>query len=192
MLHTLWEPGRSATWVPLRFTWCYRKFACSARLKEKDQLLPRLFPTAFLNLGIGLESAITNHHSQIKNQRRLRLLEIASDFLAAFKCTPYSLPFFVYRTSFNGEPIPVSNSTLLSHFAPRLSIRLAARFLLWWLFLHRRLRSRQRGLPTFACRRLSLLSGGSLPSSAFRFYPDGLRSPFSSLASQAFRLRSRA
>lgn len=33
----------------------------------------------------------------------------------------------------------------------------AIRFLVWWLFLHRRLRSRQRGLPLESCKRLRIL-----------------------------------
>lgn len=48
----------------------------------------------------------------------------------------------------------------------------AFRFLLWWLFLHRRLRSgneAQLSLSRFAP------FGGSLPPGATRFYPNGLR-----------------
>src|SRR5687768_15922424 len=48
----------------------------------------------------------------------------------------------------------------------------AFRFLMWWLFLHRRLRSSneaQLSLSRFAP------FGGSLPPGATRFYPNGLR-----------------
>jgi len=48
----------------------------------------------------------------------------------------------------------------------------AVRFLLWWLFLHRRLRSgneAQLSLGRFAP------FGGSLPLGASRFYPPGSR-----------------
>jgi len=48
----------------------------------------------------------------------------------------------------------------------------AVRFLLWWLFLHRRLRSgneAQLSLSRFAP------FGGSLPLGATRFYPNGSR-----------------
>jgi hypothetical protein len=48
----------------------------------------------------------------------------------------------------------------------------AVRFLLWWLFLHRRLRSgneAQLSLNRFAP------FGGSLPLGATRFYPNGSR-----------------
>ena len=67
---------------------------------------------------------------------------------------------------------------LFTHFVLFLSELDANRFLLWWLFLHRRLRSRQRG--SFACapERLLLLSGGSLPKSVSRFYPSNLKKFF--------------
>jgi hypothetical protein len=49
-------------------------------------------------------------------------------------------------------------------------------FLLWWLFLHRRLRSRQRGL-AFASR--LLLSSEVIGfRSATRFYPGAESKPF--------------
>ncbi len=35
--------------VPLRFTWCYRKLACSARLKKQNQLSSGFFPTRSWN-----------------------------------------------------------------------------------------------------------------------------------------------
>jgi hypothetical protein len=59
-----------------------------------------------------------------------------------------------------------------------LSKHRADRFFLWWLFLHRRLRPRQRGLLAFACKRLLLLPGGSLPKSVVRFYPSNLKKFF--------------
>lgn len=45
----------------------------------------------------------------------------------------------------------------------------AAWFLLWWLFLHRRLRLRQRG--STEVERLCYYRGRSVPRSATRFYP---------------------
>lgn len=50
----------------------------------------------------------------------------------------------------------------------------AVRFLLWWLFLHRRLRSRQRGSfsPFGSIERLSHLLGRSFPAGVVGFYPD--------------------
>jgi hypothetical protein len=46
-------------------------------------------------------------------------------------------------------------------------------FLLWWLFLHRRLRPRQRGFNQACARmkRLTLPCGRSFPQGATRFYP---------------------
>src|SRR4026209_2935728 len=48
----------------------------------------------------------------------------------------------------------------------------AFRFLLWWLFLHRRLRSGNEA--QLSLRRIAPF-GGSLPPGATRFYPNGLR-----------------
>jgi hypothetical protein len=72
-----------------------------------------------------------------------------------------------------------------------LSKHRADRFLLWWLFLHRRLRSRQRGLLAFACKRLLLLPGGSLPKSVVRFYPSNLKKFFNLFVSKPFGFDSR-
>jgi len=71
------------------------------------------------------------------------------------------------RRAFSGQHTICINKLLAF-----LSNHCAVRFLLWWLFLHRRLRSRQRG--SNARRHLSdfcSLSGGSLPKSVSRFYP---------------------
>jgi hypothetical protein len=48
----------------------------------------------------------------------------------------------------------------------------AVRFLLWWLFLHRRLRSGNEA--QLSSSRFAPF-GGSLPPGATRFYPNGLR-----------------
>src|ERR1044071_2274925 len=76
--------------------------------------------------------------------------------------------------------IPVSNWRSVNLRAALESVsqsshseeRGAVRFLLWWLFLHRRLRSgneAQLSLSRFAP------FGGSLPQGATRFYPNGSR-----------------
>ncbi len=48
----------------------------------------------------------------------------------------------------------------------------AVRFLLWWLFLHRRLRSGNEAQLSSSC---FAPFGGSLPLGATRFYPNGSR-----------------
>lgn len=65
----------------------------------------------------------------------------------------FDLPFFLYSENVRGELFPVS-TTICFHISPVfLSNYRADRFFLWWLFLHRRLRSRQRGL--FCFRKIS-------------------------------------
>lgn len=60
---------------------------------------------------------------------------------------------FVSRSSLCGEPSPVSTLPVLPF---RLRFRAGAiRFLFWWLYLHRRLRPRQRGPAYFPIRRSS-------------------------------------
>ena len=54
VLHTLWKSAMGHH-VPLRSTWCYRKFACSARLKKR---IPGI-----------LKSQIPNPKSQIPNPK---------------------------------------------------------------------------------------------------------------------------
>jgi hypothetical protein len=59
----------------------------------------------------------------------------------------------------------------------------AVRFLVWWLFLHRRLRfgnEAQLSLSRFAP------FGGSLPQGATRFYPNGLRKSRNLLFAEPF------
>lgn len=79
--------------------------------------------------------------------------------------------FFIFRKC-SRRTVSGQHQICFHIFAVFLSKHRANRFLLWWLFLHRRLRSRQRG--SFACapERLLLLSGGSLPKSITRFYPN--------------------
>ncbi len=60
---------------------------------------------------------------------------------------------FVSRGSLCGEPSPVSTPPAFA-FSWRFHAG-AIRFLLWWLFLHRRLRSRQRGPAYYQIRRKS-------------------------------------
>jgi hypothetical protein len=75
-----------------------------------------------------------------------------------------------------GDQLAVSQSPVSTrisfHKSSRSEERGAFRFLLWWLFLHRRLRSgneAQLALSRFAP------FGGSLPPGAIRFYSNGSR-----------------
>jgi hypothetical protein len=87
------------------------------------------------------------------------------------------LPIFVSRKVSAESIFPVSIQIMFAHFLLRCLKRDADRFLLWWLFLHRRLRSRQRGS---VCR-----SNPSdiatfrlyLPKGVVCFYPNNLKSP---------------
>jgi hypothetical protein len=63
--------------------------------------------------------------------------------------------------------------------------------LLGWLFLHRRLRSRQRGSIAFAPERLLLSFGGSLPKEVIRFYPNNLKKFFNFFSAKPFGFDSR-
>ena len=65
---------------------------------------------------------------------------------------------FVSRGSLCGEPSPVSTPPAFA-FSWRFHAG-AIRFLFWWLFLHRRLRSRQRGPRVRSFRRTSFRLGG--------------------------------
>jgi hypothetical protein len=56
----------------------------------------------------------------------------------------FDLPDFVFRSCLRSANLR-SAPKLNNHFVLFLSELDAVRFLLWWLFLHRRLRSRQRG-----------------------------------------------
>ncbi len=109
----------------------------------------------------------------------------------------FDSPIFLYPENARGEPFSGQHTScfhilLFPHLAVFLSKHRADRFFLWWLFLHRRLRSRQRGLLACACKRLLLLPGGSLPKSVVRFYPSNLKKFFNSFVSKAFRLRFKA
>jgi len=102
---------------------------------------------------------------------------------------------FLYPEKTRGERISGQHTKcfrilLFSHLAVFLSKHCADRFLLGWLFLHRRLRSRQRG--SFCNERLLLLPGGSLPKSVVRFYPNNPKKFFNLFLSKAFRLRFKA
>ena len=94
--------------------------------------------------------------------------------MAIFKCTLYSLPDFVFRSCLR-QALLRSASKMFTHLVLFLSELDANRCLLWWLFLHRRLRSRQRG--SFCNERLCWLPGGSLPKSVICFYPNNLKNP---------------
>ncbi len=108
----------------------------------------------------------------------------------------FDSPIFLYPENSRGEHISGQHTNyfhilLFPHSAVFLSKHSADRFLLWWLFLHRRLRSRQRGLLAFACKRLLLLPGGSLPKSVVRFYPNNLKKFFNLFVSKPFGFDSR-
>jgi len=77
----------------------------------------------------------------------------------------------LYSEAARGEHIPGQHTNCFHILLAVLSKRCANRFLLWWLYLHRRLRSRQRG------SQLSLMSdfapfGCSFPNGVARFYPN--------------------
>ena len=91
--------------------------------------------------------------------------------LATFRCAPYSLPDFVYRSCLRWAFLR-SASKLTNHFVLFLSELDAVRFLLWWLFLHRRLRSRQRG--SFCNERLLLTFWWFLAKKCFSFLSEKL------------------
>ena len=65
--------------------------------------------------------------------------------VATFTCTRYSSPVFLYPENARGEQVSGQHTICLNKLLVFLSNHRADRFLLWWLFLHRRLRSRQRG-----------------------------------------------
>ena len=92
--------------------------------------------------------------------------------LVIFKCTLYSSPIFLYSEVARGEHFSGQHQSYLHIFVVFLSKHCADRFFLWWLFLHRRLRSRQRG--SFVCtpERLLLSFSGSLPKDIVCFYPN--------------------
>ena len=84
-------------------------------------------------------------------------------------CIPKTLAASRFRSAHN----------LFTHFAVFLSKHRADRFLLWWLFLHRRLRSRQRG--SSCDERLLLLSRWFLAEKCFPFLsgkPEKVFQPF--------------
>jgi len=125
----------------------------------------------------------------------LRLLKMTPNFVtsslryrsifdlrsATFKCTLYLLPD-LYSEDARGELFSGQHPNCLHILFCSSGELDANRFLLGWLFLHHRLRSRQRG--SFACapERLLLLSGGSLPKSVSRFYPGNLKKSFNSFS----------
>lgn len=80
---------------------------------------------------------------------------------------------FVSRRSLCGEPSTVSTLPVLP-FRWRFHAG-AIRFLLWWLFLHRRLRSRQRGPAYFSFRKTSFRRATLAP---FRMIIPARRSAF--------------
>ena len=65
---------------------------------------------------------------------------------------------FCIPTTLCGEHLPVSTQIVFTHCDALASG--AIRFLFWWLFLHRRLRSRQRGPRVRSFRRTSFRLGG--------------------------------
>jgi hypothetical protein len=68
------------------------------------------------------------------------------------------------------------------HEAAAREVHGAVWFLLWWLFLHRRLRTRQRG--SASCDASGLAPRRLInPAGVIRFYPDDLGSPVTALAS---------
>src|SRR5215203_6126585 len=73
--------------------------------------------------------------------------------------------FFVFRKP-SRRVVSGQHTICINKLFVFLSNYRADRFLLWWLFLHRRLRSRQRGS---SCDERLLLSflGGSLPKKVF-------------------------
>src|SRR5918995_1346971 len=78
---------------------------------------------------------------------------------------------FVSRRSTGGQPIPGQHTNRYSQ--PSHSEECGAfRFLLWWLFLHRRLRFGNEA--QLALSRIAPF-GGSLPPGAIRFYSNGSR-----------------
>ena len=69
-------------------------------------------------------------------------------------CT-HSIHRFCIPKSLCGEPSPVSTQNELTSCCTRRYG--AVRFLLWWLFLHRRLRLRQRGSASFDASGVALI-----------------------------------
>ena len=84
-----------------------------------------------------------------------------------FRCTPYSSPCFLYPENARGEQISGQHTICFHKLLVFLSKHRADRFLLWWLFLHRRLRPRQRG--SSCDERLSLSFWWFLAKKCFPF-----------------------
>ena len=93
---------------------------------------------------------------------------------------------FVFRSMSCGGPSPVSTQFEQNKFTQAVASLSpgAIRFLLWWLFLHRRLRSRQRGSMFRRTRAASLPQADHLRRVSQVFIPLTQNKPFgSSLAS---------
>jgi hypothetical protein len=99
-------------------------------------------------------------------------------------CT-HSIHRFCIPKSLCGEPPPVSTQNELTSCCVRGHG--AVRFLFWWLFLHRRLRLRQRGSASFDASGLALLRL-IISEERYSFLSEQLEASFDS-PQQAFRLR---
>jgi hypothetical protein len=107
--------------------------------------------------------------------------------IAAFACTRSSRDFCI-PTSLSGRAVAGQHPVRLHEAAAR-EVHGAYWFLFWWLFLHRRLRTRQRG--PASCDASGLAPGGLIiPAGVIRFYPDDSGSPVTALASLSASARS--